>query len=305
MPITNIGIDPATERRLQKALQNWQEWTSAPPAVIRQLEGGLTNQTFLVQTTNRHVILRLNSPNSEKLGLDRTQEFQALRQAGKAGLAPEIIYCNVDTDTLITQFIPGNFWNEADFQSIDNIHRLVSLIKSIHTLPAIDGTLDFVQRIQHYWLSINSDKNISRELKKIEPQIQYRIEASIAANSKPCLCHNDLLSSNLITINNKLFAIDWEYAAMGDPYFDLAVVAEGNMLDQSTTNILLAAYVDYDQAGVCNPIDITDAQKRLADARAIYCYLDLLWYAIQYGDKESSRIEKLLQLKLKYLQQLL
>jgi thiamine kinase-like enzyme len=42
----------------------------------------------------------------------------------------------------------------------------------------------------------------------------------------PCLCHNDLTAGNLMREGNELVAIDWEYAAMGSRYFDVAIAAE-------------------------------------------------------------------------------
>ena len=40
------------------------------------------------------------------------------------------------------------------------------------------------------------------------------------------LCHNDLTPGNLMTHSDHLIAIDWEYAAMGSRYFDVAIACE-------------------------------------------------------------------------------
>ena len=34
-------------------------------------------------------------------------------------------------------------------------------------------------------------------------------------------CHNDLLNANFIDDGARIRIIDWEYAGMGDPFFDL------------------------------------------------------------------------------------
>src|SRR5581483_3768020 len=39
---------------------------------------------------------------------------------------------------------------------------------------------------------------------------------------RPVLCHNDLLSANLIDDGRRLWLVDWEYAGIGHPLFDLA-----------------------------------------------------------------------------------
>ena len=40
------------------------------------------------------------------------------------------------------------------------------------------------------------------------------------------LCHNDLTPGNLMSHGDQLIAIDWEYAAMGSRYFDVAIACE-------------------------------------------------------------------------------
>ena len=56
-------------------------------------------------------------------------------------------------------------------------------------------------------------------------------------------CHNDLLAANFIAGEQHLWIVDWEYAGMGDRYFDLANFAVNNELDDGgeagTARVLL------------------------------------------------------------------
>jgi len=87
------------------------------------------------------------------------------------------------------------------------------------------------------------------------------------------LCHNDLLQANRIYSGGRLWAIDWEYCAMGSPWYDLAVVAGGDALNEFQTRDLLQAYLGRD----------ADAQEwhLLRSYTSIYCYIELLWYLSQ------------------------
>jgi thiamine kinase-like enzyme len=58
----------------------------------------------------------------------------------------------------------------------------------------------------------------------------------------PCPCHNDLLAANFIHDGERPWIVDWEYAGMGDPCFDLANFAVNNGLDEAGERELLAAY---------------------------------------------------------------
>ena len=56
-------------------------------------------------------------------------------------------------------------------------------------------------------------------------------------------CHNDLLTANFILDDGDVLRIiDWEYAGMGDRYFDLGNFAVNNELDDEDEERLLDAY---------------------------------------------------------------
>ena len=46
---------------------------------------------------------------------------------------------------------------------------------------------------------------------------------------KLCPCHNDLLTANILT-NDEFYILDWEYAGIGDHFFDLANFTDQNNL---------------------------------------------------------------------------
>ena len=64
---------------LQQALGNWQQWqTPFPlvnqPTVVREFSSGLTNRTFLVAADKGQAVVRINSVDSLKLGINRQRE---------------------------------------------------------------------------------------------------------------------------------------------------------------------------------------------------------------------------------------
>ena len=68
-----------------------------------------------------------------------------------------------------------------------------------------------------------------------------RVEATLGSPSlRPC--HNDLLNANLLEDGERIRIVDWEYAGMGDPFFDLANFAVNNGLDEDGDRALLGAY---------------------------------------------------------------
>ena len=55
-------------------------------------------------------------------------------------------------------------------------------------------------------------------------------------------CHNDFLPGNLIDDGARMRIVDWEYAGMGDPFFDLGNFCINNDLTPDEDEAFLAAY---------------------------------------------------------------
>src|SRR5207248_773593 len=85
------------------------------------------------------------------------------------------------------------------------------------------------------------------ELLGIDRDVEH--DASRAGRVELRPCHDDLLAANFIHDGERVWIVDWEYAGMGDPAFDLANFAVNNDLDEDGDRALLEAYgggVDYD-----------------------------------------------------------
>jgi thiamine kinase-like enzyme len=89
-----------------------------------------------------------------------------------------------------------------------------------------------------------------------------------------CLCHNDLLNHNIME-SDRAMLIDWEFAGMGDPWFDLAVVIEHHALGEKLGRQFLNAYLER---------KATDAElDRLWKNCEFYAVLLKLWM-LRVGD---------------------
>lgn len=265
------------------ALASWPAWSDTPPALIGELEGGLTNQSYLLQAGDARLVLRLNAENTSELGLDRALEIQALQRASLAGIAPALVYSDPEGSVLITEYHGGQRWEATHAGEEDKLQQLARLLKTVHHLSPIDGILDLHARAKHYWLTIGEiNTSLLQTLRTLAPQLQGLFQRARASCTQLCVCHNDLLAENLLLSDDgKLIALDWEYAAMSDPYFDLAVIIEGQQMNDASAQALLEYYAD---------MPLNAALERLALLRVIYCYLDLLWTLVQ-GNTPQSIIE--------------
>src|SRR5205085_2559439 len=69
-----------------------------------------------------------------------------------------------------------------------------------------------------------------------------RIEQELSTGDASCLCHNDLLPANFLAEGTALRIIDWEYAGLGDRFFDLGNFAANTLLSGDEERLLLESY---------------------------------------------------------------
>ncbi|SHF26861.1 thiamine kinase [Microbulbifer donghaiensis] len=251
---------------------DWPHWSVFEPAVVQPLPGGLTNQSYLIVAGKEKWVLRKNSAISDALDLNRSAEVAALSHADKAGLCAPLIYCDPNHQYLVTRFVEGKPWRAS---GNGELKQLARLLRRIHALPAIDARLDAGAKAASYWQSIDERADFCEPLRALAQQAPQYIAAALDMSTGACLCHNDLLASNLIAgEDGNLYAVDWEYTAMGDPFYELAVIVEEYRLNKQRQQLLLAEYLN-------RPLSRQD-WRRLDRWRVIYGYLTLLWYAVQW-----------------------
>ncbi|MEM1112817.1 MAG: choline/ethanolamine kinase family protein [Pseudomonadota bacterium] len=216
------------------------------------LGGGLSNTSVRVADSRKAWVVRIDGLDHTRLGLSRDAEWRALEMAASRGLAPKPVFRNPDLGALVCEY-------HSSVSVPLNIAGVARLLRAIHALPPIKFRLDPLQRARCY-LQGPGARVLPAEL----------VEACQALTpSKTVLCHNDLLQANRLYSKGRLLAIDWEYAAMGDPLFDLAAVIEGDRYTNSQALALLTEWMQTEPT--------REALERLALQRVIYQHLARLW----------------------------
>ena len=145
------------------------------------------------------------------------------------------------------------------------------LLRGIHQLPARHHRLDQGERILRYQKQLeHRGRSLPHELRDCPAIVAELLHVLRDQPDTTVLCHGDLLASNRITSGGRLWALDWEYCAMASPWYDLAVVINGDTLPTADTTALLDAYLG--RAPDAAELDL------LHQYGCIYRYLELLWY---------------------------
>jgi thiamine kinase-like enzyme len=203
-------------------------------AAIEPLAGGITNQNFKVVVGGEAFVLRVGGKDTELLGIDRAAEHAASSVAADLGLAPEVVAFVEPEGYLVTRFVEG------EVGKVD-VGRVGAALRRLHDGPALPGRFDSFRVVEAYH-DIAEARGVGvpdayERAKELAEAIQRRRSGVTA---RPC--HNDLLNANFIDDGARLWLVDWEYAGMGDPFFDLGNFAVNHELGAEEEQALLADY---------------------------------------------------------------
>jgi thiamine kinase-like enzyme len=245
---------------------------------LTALSGGITNRNFLIQAdgvADRYVI-RLAGNDTHLLGISREVEHAATVAAAGVGVGPEVTAFIRPEGYLVTRFIVGSPVDDAAIHRPDTIRRVADAIRRVHDGPAIPGLFVPLRIVEAYRaLSIARGVPIPPQY-DLAAAIGRRIELSLLSNPlelRPC--HNDLLNANFIDDGERIRIVDWEYAGMGDPFFDLGNMSINHTLRPAEDAILLEAY----DGAPPRP----DRFARLELMRIVSDFREAMWGVLQQG----------------------
>jgi thiamine kinase len=266
--------------KLEQTLSQWSHWQCTPaltykPRIVRQLSPGLSNYSILVSGEQEFVV-RLDGLNPALIGLSRGAEWRALQLASAIGAAPGPRYYNPELGALVYDYLAPQGPAGPEIDSI------AALLRKIHLLPPVHFRLDLAERLLRYEKHIEHRRRAPHPvLLSCREPVLGLIEEHNARNSAPVLCHNDLLRANRLWCAGSLWAIDWEYCAMGSPWFELAVISVGDALSPTETETLLSGYLGREPSSA--------ERRQLSENQSIYRYLELLWFAAMDDARERAR----------------
>ena len=222
-------------------INNIDFWKSK--ITISPVEGGITNQNFLVNDGFRKYFVRIGDDIPEHL-VFRSNEIQASNAASKIGVSPELLFH--DKSIQVFNFIDGKTLDSTGIKN--NLEQITKLIKKVHSkMPdqLVGQSVIFwvFYVIKNYKNFL--EKNNSAYIKMLPELLEKSTKLEVAsAPFDIVFSHNDLLPANFIQNNDQIWLIDWEYAGFNTPLFDLGGLASNNEFTEKEEKNLLENYFD-------------------------------------------------------------
>jgi thiamine kinase-like enzyme len=210
---------------------------------VEPLGGGITNHNFKVTVDGESFVLRIGGRDTDLLGIDRSVEHGASVAAAEAGVGPEVVDFLEPEGYLVTRFVEGHPVPLEEMARPENILRVATTLRRIHEGGPIPGRFDSFRVVEAY--RATAEEHGVRIPDAFSAAKEHADKIESARGSQPRRpCHNDLLNANFIDDGTNLRIVDWEYAGMGDVFFDLANFSINHELGEAENEALLTAYFE-------------------------------------------------------------
>jgi thiamine kinase-like enzyme len=210
------------------------------------LGGGITNHNFRVRFGAAEVVLRIAGHQTELLGIDRASEHVATQAAAKLGIAPAVLAFIPEHSCLVTAFVPGVPLAETAVREPATMVEIARALRAFHEhAPSLPASFD-VPHIARDYVALARERGAALPSAAADAvALAERIAGALTGPEHAVVpCHDDLLGANLLGDGKRVWLVDWEYAGMGDRYFDLGNLSINNGFDEDDDRALLAAYWD-------------------------------------------------------------
>ena len=189
---------------------------------VEQL-GGMTNQNYLVKTTNKQYIVKFFGKGTEKL-INRQDEKYNLELLKDLDLDVKNYLFDIEAGIKVNEYIESAI--TLDSTSIKTkFDKIAPILQTIHASgKELRGEFAPFEEIKKYESLIEEKipyanyEAVRKEVFSLEKRL-----AELGVDRKSC--HIDLVPENFIeSPQGRLYLIDWEYSSMNDPMWDLAAL---------------------------------------------------------------------------------
>ncbi len=214
------------------------------------LDGGITNRNYRARLGDQDYVIRLPGRDTGLLGISRDAERLANVAAAALGIAPAVAAAH--HDCLVTRFVRCRAATAAELAAAPG--EAARALRAFHDRAPVLPARFWVPELAQAYASTVRERGGA-----IPSEYEHAVAvadqiAGARPLSDPVPCHNDLLTANMIVSEpghggarapaSKLMLVDWEYAGMGDRFFDLGNLSVNNDFDDEADRRLLGAYLE-------------------------------------------------------------
>jgi thiamine kinase len=197
------------------------------PLHIKLLHGGRkVNRNLRIDTRAGRFVLRQRISEGPRPGADSLREVACHRAAAAAGVAPAVLDAAPDGRWILMDYVEGGMWNPPRLQAPQGLRTLGACLERLHAIAPPPGLAAFdagsIATGQAQAI-LARDPAATEQVDTLVARTQQLAVQCAAFAATPVTTHGDLTASNVIGPVPML--VDWEYAQLADPVYDLACLS--------------------------------------------------------------------------------
>jgi len=217
------GVPGDRREPLQAALA--AAFRSSAVDALQPITGGASGAlTYRVEAGGRAYVLRVETRRSP---LRNPHQYDCMRIASEAGIAPALRYADADAGVAIMDFVRERSLAEYPGGPNALAKDLGSLAARLQRTPAFPRLWDFPKVVERIFAFVRGSRLFTDGL--LDPHAEafervrgaYRWDESALVSS-----HNDPNPRNILFDGERLWLVDWETAYRNDPLTDVAILVE-------------------------------------------------------------------------------
>ncbi|WP_308779424.1 choline kinase family protein [uncultured Clostridium sp.] len=210
--------------------------------------GGLNNSNYLIKFSDSKFVLRIPSKDNNN---NFYYENEILNIIKPFNISPEIIFHDKESGILLSKYIKSQKFNIEFYNSTIFINKLVTPLKKLHILQCSNSFSPFKEIYNNINLLHNINYEFNHDINFLVNKLK-ELEKDLSKDIHYGLCHNDLNTSNILYSNDSIYFIDFEFAGMGDVFFDLATISW--FLEDELKDELIKSYFGYINVNLKNKL---------------------------------------------------
>ena len=173
-------------------------------------------------------------------------ELYCSKAMGEAGVAPKVLFEDLDNMCFIIEFVQNATTISAHRHCPEALAQMGVTLRRIHSfVPPHDGN----DRCKYKHIKILVDQRVQKfpicSIFKDVMEKMQKMESIFERAGKKCFCHNDFgHGANWLWDQKRVWAIDWEMASTYYPYYDIGGVIQLLLFSDKEREIYLNAYFD-------------------------------------------------------------
>lgn len=206
---------------------------------------GLTNKNYKIVIGEKEYAVRVPGKGTEKY-LNRASEKMVSEKVSDLGINPKVTYFNEKTGLKIVEYIPeAKTLNANTGKREENLAMVAEIFRKLHQSgEKFDDRFDVFEKITEYEEVLkDAEQPIIEGYNEVKKEVLQLKDDYLSLNVPLAPCHIDPLTENFVKSGeNNMYLIDWEYAGMNDPFWDVAAYIVETELSEAEEKIFLLEY---------------------------------------------------------------